>query len=56
MEELEEEIKDLNGIATPQEDQQCQVTWTHGRSQRLTTNQRAYIGWSKAPRTYVTED
>jgi hypothetical protein len=35
MEELREGLKALKGIGTPQEDQQCQLTWTLGSSQRL---------------------
>jgi hypothetical protein len=30
MEEQEEVLWTLNGIGTPQEDQQSQLTWTHG--------------------------
>ena len=35
MEELEEGLKGLKGMGTPQEDQQSQLTWTPGSSQRL---------------------
>jgi hypothetical protein len=35
MEVLGEGLKALKVMATPQEDQQCQLTWTTGSSQRL---------------------
>ena len=35
MEELGEGLRDPEGIASPQEDQQNQLTWTFGGSQRL---------------------
>jgi hypothetical protein len=34
MEKLREGLKELKGMATSQEDQQCQLTWTPGSSQR----------------------
>ena len=35
MGELGEGLKELKGMATPLEDQQYQITWTSGSSQRL---------------------
>ena len=35
MEELGEGMKEPKGMATTQEEQQCQLTWTPGSSQRL---------------------
>ena len=35
VEELGEELKNSERIGTPQEDQQCELTWSFGHSQRL---------------------
>jgi hypothetical protein len=35
MEEIGEGLKELKGMATPEEEQQCHLTWTPGSSQRL---------------------
>ena len=42
MEEMGEGLKDSKRTGTPQEDQQSQLTWTLGGSQRL-NHQRKYI-------------
>jgi hypothetical protein len=52
MEVLGGGLKEPKGIATPQEDQQCQLTQTPGSS----TNQIAHMGWSQASYTFVVED
>jgi hypothetical protein len=44
------------GKGTPQENQKNQITWTIGALRDCTTNQRAYIGWTYASRTYVAEE
>ena len=56
MVKLGEGWKKLKGRATPQEDQQYQLTQTPGSSQRLNHQSEACTGWSKAPGTYVAED
>jgi hypothetical protein len=49
MVELGEGLKRLKGLATPQEDQQYQLTQTLGSSQRH------ILRWSEAPGRYVAE-
>ena len=44
MEELEEGLKGLKGMGTPQEDQQSQLTWTPGSSQRLSHQTKSIQG------------
>ena len=44
MEELEEGLKARKGVATPQEDQQCQLTWTTEISQRLSHQPKSICG------------
>ena len=39
-------IKAIAAGFTPQEIKQSQISWTLEGSQRLTTNQRAYTGWT----------
>ena len=53
MEELGEGLRNPEEIGTPNEDQQNQLIWTLGGTQRL-TNQRAYIGFSP-PQTYAAD-
>ena len=49
-------MKKLKRKATPEEDQQSQITGTHGRTQTLIHNQTAQVSWPKAPNTYIAED
>ena len=56
MEELGEGLKELKRMAISQEDQQCQLTWTPGSSQRLRHQPKSIHDSSKAPDTYVAED
>jgi hypothetical protein len=39
-------------VGTPQEDQQSQLTWTSGSSQRLSHQSRTYVDWIKVLGTY----
>jgi hypothetical protein len=52
MEEVGEGLKELKGMATPQEEQQDHPELPGTK----TTNQRVYMGGSMAPATYVAED
>ena len=56
MEELGEGLKELKGMTTPKKDQQFQLTWTLGSSQRLSHQPKSMKGWLEAPRIYVGED
>jgi hypothetical protein len=56
MVELGEGLKEMKERATPLEDQQSQLTWTPGSSQRLSHQLAAHMGWSEPPGTYLTED
>ena len=53
MEELGEGLKELKGMATPQEDQQCQLTRTPGSSQGLSHQPESIHGLVMAHSTYV---
>ena len=55
MKELGEELKEVEGMANALEDQQDQVTYTPQRSQKLSHQQKTFIGWYVAPGTYVAE-
>ena len=44
MEELKEGLKALKGMGTPQEDQQSQLTWISGSSQRLSHHPKIIQG------------
>ena len=44
MEDLGEGLQALKDIETPQEDQQCQLTWTPMRSQRLSHQLKSIYG------------
>ena len=55
MEELEEELKELKGIATPQEEQ-YQLPEPPRAPRDYTTNQRVHIEGTMAPETHITED
>lgn len=41
MEELVEGLKELNGMASPWEDRQCQLTWIPQNSQKLNHQQKS---------------
>ena len=49
MKELGEGLKALKGIGTPQEDQQCQLTWTPGSCQRLSHQLKSEHGLDAGP-------
>lgn len=49
MELLGDELKALKGIGTSQEDQENQLTWTSGSSQRLSHQQKIIHGLDCAP-------
>ena len=53
--ELGEGLKKLKGRVTPQEDQQSQLSWPFGSSQRLSHQPGAHTAWSEAPDTYTAE-
>ena len=55
MKELEEGLKVLKGIGTPQEDQQNQLSWTLGCFQRLSHQPRTKLVWTEDPSTYIEE-
>jgi hypothetical protein len=52
VEELGEGLKDLNEMATPQEDKQCQPTWTPETPRRL-SHQPGYTGAGPRPPAYL---
>jgi hypothetical protein len=49
MEELGRKIEGPEGARTPQEDQQCQLTWTPGSSQRLSHQPKGKHGLNQDP-------
>jgi hypothetical protein len=55
MVELGKRLKKLKERATPQEDQQTQLTQTLGNSQRLSHQPGAYTGPSKTSGTYIAD-
>jgi hypothetical protein len=54
LEELREGFKELKGMVTLQEDQQCQLGWTPGSSQRLSYQPKSIYGLVTSD-TYVGE-
>jgi hypothetical protein len=54
MEELGEQLKALNGMETSQKDQQSQLTWTPGCSQRLNPKPYTQAG-PKPPGTKIVD-
>ena len=54
MEELREGLKTLKGL-TPQEDQQSQLSWLPGRSQRLNHQTKSIHRLNLGPGTYVAD-
>ena len=52
---LGEELKTLKEMATLQEDQQCQLTWTPESSQRQSHQPKSICGLAEAPGTYVAD-
>ena len=53
--DLREKLKALKWIGTPQKYHQGQLTWTPGRSQTLSHQPKAYMGWTKSTDTYVED-
>jgi hypothetical protein len=56
VEELGVGLNGLKGMATPEEEQQCQLIWIPGSSQSLSHQPKSILGWSKVTSTYVAED
>jgi hypothetical protein len=52
LEVLGERLQDLNEMATPQEDEQCQPTWTPETPRRL-SHQPGYTGAGPRPPAYM---
>ena len=55
MEELVEGLKALKGIRTLQEEEETQLTWTPGSSQRLSHQPKNIHGLDRVPRRYAAD-
>jgi hypothetical protein len=55
VEEWQERLNTLKEIGTPQEDKQIQLSWTSGRSQRLSHQPRSIGRLKEAPGIYVAD-